>query len=91
MLTREMADQFASAALGHVTREYPSKLDHVLIAPDDLVSPRALHPIFYGSFDWHSRVHAHWLLARILRRFPDLAEGEPRTLFQLAEVSDRRW
>lgn len=70
MLARDLADQFASAALGHVTREYPTKPDHVLTGPGDLISQRALHPIFFGSFDWHSCVHAHWLLARLLGRYP---------------------
>ena len=76
MLTRDLADQFVAVALGHVTLEYPGKLDHVLLGPEDLAEPRTLHPIFFGSFDWHSCVHAHWLLARILRRFPDLAASD---------------
>jgi len=70
-LTAELADRFARIALGHVGREYPYKLDQVLTGASDLATPRALHPIFYGSFDWHSAVHGHWLLARVLRRFPD--------------------
>ena len=72
MLTPELADRFARIALGHVGREFPNKLDQVLTDLGDLASPRALHPIFYGSFDWHSAVHSHWLLARVLRRFPEL-------------------
>jgi len=72
-LTAEQAARFARIALGHVTREYPHKLDHVLRGPGDLEGPRALHPIFFGSFDWHSCVHGHWLLARLYRRFPHAA------------------
>jgi hypothetical protein len=71
-MTPDLADQFARIALGHVGREYPNKLDQVLAGPADLQSPGAMHPIFYGSFDWHSSVHSHWLLARILRRFPGI-------------------
>ena len=74
-LTPELASRLAGIALGHVTREYPNKLDHVLRGPDDVLGPRALHPVFYGSFDWHSCVHGYWLLARLLRRFPALPEG----------------
>jgi hypothetical protein len=81
-LTRDLASQFARIALGHVTREYPNKLDHVLTGPQDLHGPRALHPIFYGSFDWHSCVHGYWTLARCLRRFRDLPEADAiRALF----------
>ena len=71
-LTEALAERLAGIALGHVTREYPNKLDHVLTGPGDLLGPRALHPVFFGSFDWHSCVHAHWMLARLLRRFPRL-------------------
>lgn len=74
-LTPELASRFAALALGHVTREYPNKLDHVLRGPDDLRGPRALHPIFYGSFDWHSCVHGYWLLCTLLRTFPALPEA----------------
>lgn len=70
-LTPEFATSFARIALGHVTREYPHKLDHVLASDDDLTAPRDQHPIFHGSFDWHSCVHGYWTLARIYRLCPD--------------------
>src|ERR1700677_3231642 len=76
MLTESLADQLAIVALGHVTREYPVKPDHVLTGPGDLLSQRALHPIFFGSFDWHSSVHAHWLLALLLHRCPALTNAQ---------------
>ena len=79
----DLAERFARIALGHVTREYPNKLDHVLTGPQGVRSPRELHPIFFGSFDWHSCVHAHWLLARLYRRFPQLgAAGQIRALLE---------
>jgi hypothetical protein len=71
-LTSEIAARFATIALGHVTREYPHKLDHVMDGPEDVLGPRALHPIFFGSFDWHSCVHGYWLLMRLRRLFPDM-------------------
>src|SRR5450432_3602498 len=74
-MTPEHAERFAGIALGHLTREYPNKLDHVLTGPQDACGPRALQPIFYGSFDWHSCVHGYWLLATILRRYPRIAES----------------
>ena len=81
-LSARAADRLASIVLGHVTREYPNKLDHVLTGHQDVLTPRALHPVFYGSFDWHSCVHGHWTLARILRRFPGLSRAPAiRTLF----------
>ncbi|NEX91797.1 DUF2891 domain-containing protein [Caulobacter sp. 17J65-9] len=70
------ASRFASIALGHVVREYPHKLDHVMAGPHDVREPHDLHPVFYGSFDWHSCVHGFWLLMRLYRRFPDLPEAK---------------
>ncbi len=75
-MTPQLAQRIARIALGHVGREFPSKLGQVLTGPDDLATPRQLHPIFYGSFDWHSAVHSHWLLARILRRFGDIEAAD---------------
>lgn len=72
-LTPDIAARFAEIALGHVTREYPHKLDQVLEGPEDLLPPSALHPIFFGSFDWHSCVHGYWLLLRVRRLFPELS------------------
>jgi hypothetical protein len=69
-LSSDLAIRFAQVALGHVTREYPNAPQHVLSGSADLKAPREIHPIFFGSFDWHSCVHGHWLLARIYRRFP---------------------
>ncbi|HEY2660122.1 MAG TPA: DUF2891 domain-containing protein [Caulobacteraceae bacterium] len=74
-LTPDLARRFARIALGHVEREFPFKLDQVLLGPDDARPPAQLHPIFHGSFDWHSCVHGYWLLARVSRRFSDLPEA----------------
>jgi hypothetical protein len=74
-LTPELGVRMARVALGHVTREWPNKMDHVMAGPDDVRGPRELHPIFFGSFDWHSSVHGHWLLARLHRRLPDMPEA----------------
>lgn len=70
-----LARRFARITLDHVGREYPHKLDHVLAGPKDAATPSALHPIFHGSFDWHSCVHAWWQLLTLRRLFPDLPEA----------------
>lgn len=84
-LTPDIAEKFAALALDHIGREYPYKMDHVLTGPQDAITPRAAHPIFYGSFDWHSCVHGYWLMARLLRRHPDIAAA-PRIRAQFAEA-----
>jgi len=89
LLTAELASRFAKLALAHVPREYPNKLQHVLSSAADVRSPRELHPVFYGSFDWHSSVHGYWLLATVLRLFPSVPERDRiRALFdeQLTSV-----
>jgi Protein of unknown function (DUF2891) len=81
-VSAELAGRFAGLALGHVEREYPHKLDHVLTGPEDAQTPSALHPIFHGSFDWHSCVHGYWTLARLLRLQPGHANAAAtRALF----------
>lgn len=74
-LTPEMASRFASLALNHLTREFPNKLMHAMSSAADAQTPRQLHPIFYGSYDWHSCVHGYWLLLRLLNKFPDLPQA----------------
>ena len=61
-----MAARFAKIALGHVTREQPNVVAHV--------PPKSVHPIFFGSYDWHSCVHSYWLLATLYRLFPKLQQ-----------------
>jgi len=81
-LTKDIAEKFAGLALAHVSREYPNIMQHVMAGPAEVVGPRAAHPIFFGSYDWHSCVHGYWLLARILRRCPEIGHaGEIKALF----------
>src|SRR5207253_5848506 len=65
------ADRFAKLALACVGKQYPNKISHVLNSDADVAPPRKLTPAFYGCYDWHSSVHGHWLLVRLLRTFPD--------------------
>jgi hypothetical protein len=67
------AGRFARLALDCVDREYPNKISHVMHSDDDVAPPRELTPAFSGCFDWHSAVHAHWLLARLARLHPEAA------------------
>jgi len=73
-LDAETAGHLARAGLDNVAREYPHHPGHLLTGLDDLAEPHGLHPVFFGSYDWHSAVHQHWLLLRLLRRHPDLPE-----------------
>src|SRR5690242_4975166 len=64
------AARFAGLALACIHQEYPNKISHSLNSDADVKPPRELTPAFYGCYDWHSSVHGHWLLARLLRLFP---------------------
>jgi len=75
ILDHATASRFAAMTLGHVGREYPNVEFRVLSGPEDLATPSALHPIFHGSFDWHSCVHGWWQLLRLARLFPDIPEA----------------
>ncbi|HTI31341.1 MAG TPA: DUF2891 domain-containing protein [Sphingomonas sp.] len=75
MLSPDLASRFAGITLGHIGREWPYSPNAVLAGPEDLVPPRVHHPIFYGSFDWHSCVHSWWQLLTIRRLQPGLPEA----------------
>jgi len=70
-MTEEQAKTFVELALAGIDREYPNKPGALLRSAEDLRSPRQLHPVFYGHFDWHSSVHGHWMLVRAVRLFPE--------------------
>ena len=70
-LDEARAAGFAKLALDCIEREYPNKISVEVRSDADVRPPRALTPAFYGCYDWHSSVHGHWLLVRLLRRFPE--------------------
>ena len=74
-LNESQGSHFAGLALKCVSREYPNKPEHVMNAAGDVQSPKALHPAFYGCYDWHSSVHGHWMLVRLLVMFPNLPQA----------------
>ena len=74
-LSKAGASHFAKLALACLQQEYPNKLNQVLQDSLGLQEPKQLHPAFYGCFDWHSAVHGHWMLIRLLKEFPDLPEA----------------
>ncbi|MEN1681982.1 MAG: DUF2891 domain-containing protein [Planctomycetota bacterium] len=69
-LTEELATRFARLAMAGILREFPNKPSNVLASAADAKRPRDLHPVFFGCFDWHSAVHSHWTLVRLLKEFP---------------------
>jgi hypothetical protein len=84
--------RFANLALGCVHQEYPNKISHVMSSDADVAAPRVLTPVFYGCFDWHSSVHGHWLLVRLLRLYPQaefapLAEAALNESFKADKVA----
>ena len=75
-LTLEQANILANLPLECVQKEYPNRLGQTLGSGDDLAEPKTLHPAFYGCFDWHSAVHGHWSMVKLLKMYPDLEEAE---------------
>ena len=74
-LNQAQASHFARLALKCVSKEFPNKPEHVMNDDGDVRNPKAMHPSFYGCYDWHSSVHGHWMLVRLLRMFPELPEA----------------
>jgi len=84
VLTPETASRLAHVALANIDRAYPRHLQHLMVADEAPLAERERHPAFYGSYDWHSAVHMHWLLVRVLRLYPTAADA-PR----IADALDR--
>ncbi|RPF71088.1 DUF2891 domain-containing protein [Aurantiacibacter spongiae] len=84
MLDEAFAGRLARTALSHVAREYPNSIAHVMQGDADALTPRQMHPAFFGSFDWHSCVHSWWTLLTLRRLFPDSPEAA-----SIAALADR--
>ncbi|HMP78633.1 MAG TPA: DUF2891 domain-containing protein [Pirellulaceae bacterium] len=70
-LTDQQVQLVAELVLAGIDREFPNKPGIVLAGPESILSPRQMFPAFFGCFDWHSAVHGHWVLVRLLRKYPD--------------------
>ncbi len=77
VLDERTGARFTRMVMQNVEREYPNHIMHLLNGDADALTPRQLHPVFFGCYDWHSSVHSHWLLVRILRRFPQALFAPP--------------
>jgi hypothetical protein len=84
------AGRLAALALACVQKEYPNKIAHVLNSPEDVKAPHQLTPAFYGCYDWHSAVHGHWLLARLVRTFPEAPFASHATAALKANLTPQR-
>ncbi|MDB4756770.1 DUF2891 domain-containing protein, partial [Mariniblastus sp.] len=69
-LTDEQISAFAKLALAGMDQEFPNKPSNVMENADSVLSPKAMHPAFFGCFDWHSSVHGHWMLIRLIKLHP---------------------
>ena len=75
MLDLATANRLAHLPLRCIQQEYPNKTAHTIEGEADVrLTPRQLHPSFYGCFDWHSSVHGHWMLVSLLKTNPGLAK-----------------
>lgn len=71
-LSESQINAFARMALTNINREFPNKPSNVMQTEKDARLPSEMHPVFYGCFDWHSAVHGHWMLLRLLKLYPEL-------------------
>ena len=70
-LTDQQVENFTRLTIENIHKQYPNKTGDVQAGPEAIKSPKELHPAFYGCFDWHSSVHGHWMLVRLLKEYPD--------------------
>lgn len=75
-LTDKQVTLFAELALKNIDIEFPNKPSNVMAGPESVRSPKEMHPAFYGCFDWHSSIHGHWMLVRLLKLYPECSVRE---------------
>lgn len=90
VLDAERAAEFVALSLHCADREYPNKPGDVVVDDRSVKPPRELHPAFFGCYDWHSSVHGHWAMVRVLRRFPDVARAEEMRALLNAHLAPER-
>jgi hypothetical protein len=86
-LNLEQAKRLIDLPIHCINTEYPNKLGQTIGSDADLQSPKALHPAFYGCFDWHSSVHGHWSLVSLLKQFPTLENADEVKQMLLTNIS----
>ena len=89
VLTFDQANILAELPLACLQTEYPNKLGQTLNTKDDISEPHGLHPAFYGCFDWHSAVHGHWSLVKLLKIFPHLEKADLIRSKLLENISEK--
>jgi len=72
--TIDIASKFSGEAFSCISEEYPNKISHIMQSANENISPKKLHPAFYGCFEWHSSVHGHWVIVKMLQMFPELPD-----------------
>jgi O-6-methylguanine DNA methyltransferase len=75
-LSDQRVSELMDLALQGIEQEFPNKPSNVMASAEDVLSPKDMHPVFYGCFDWHSSVHGHWLLVRMLKLYPDSSRAK---------------
>lgn len=75
MLTLTGASHFAKLPLRCAEKEFPYKTGITFGDSTFTTAPKNYHPAFFGCFDWHSSVHGHWMLVRLLKLYPGMAEA----------------
>lgn len=86
-MTLDQANHLAALPLACLQNEYPNKLGQTLGSQEDLEQPHRLHPAFYGCFDWHSSVHGHWSLVKLLKDFSGLENARKIRLLLQENIS----
>ncbi|TXH21468.1 MAG: DUF2891 domain-containing protein [Chitinophagaceae bacterium] len=76
-LTKTIAYQLSKLPMGCIPQEFPNKTSHLSDGPEDAkLLPHQLHPVFFGCLDWHSALHGHWMLVRLIKQFPDISHKD---------------
>ena len=75
-LDESLANELVSLSIKCVDKKYPYKIGYRFNDENWVVPHYEITPSFYGCWDWHSAVHGHWAMVKVLKDFPKISDRD---------------
>ena len=72
-LDEKAAEKLIALSLDCVDKKFPYSIGYRFVNEDWIKPHYEVTPSFYGCWDWHSAVHGHWAMVKVLKKFPEIS------------------